>query len=69
MPNPSEMERTRTDNFDELEYWKDQLRPGGIHGKETKEFILGKLHAAAAVRGVEVPGYNTDAFRKFLNEA
>lgn len=66
MPNVSELERVRTDDFDEFDYWKEQLR-SGIHGKETKNFLLRELRAAANRRGVVVPGYNTTEFKEFLN--
>jgi hypothetical protein len=66
MPNVSELERIRTDIFDEFDYWKEQLR-SGIHGKETKEYLLRELRAAASRKGIAVPGYNTPDFKEFLS--
>jgi hypothetical protein len=56
-----------TKDFDELEYWRSQLR-GGIHGKDTKAYILRELIAAANRRGIIVPGYNSSEFAAWLNE-
>lgn len=54
------------DTFDELQYWKDQIRDG-VHGKDTKEYILRELRAAANRRGIIVPGYNTKEFMEFVH--
>jgi hypothetical protein len=52
--------------FDELKYWKSQLRKD-IHGKDTKMWLLRELTAAANRRGIIVPAYNSDEFTAFLH--
>lgn len=60
-----EEEEMKKDTFDELEYWKSQIR-SGIHGKDTKEYILRELRAAANRRGLVVPAYNSSEFHAFI---
>jgi hypothetical protein len=57
----------KKDTFDELEHWKNQLRHG-IHGKETKQYILRELTACANRRGIIVPAYNSTEFHDWLNK-
>lgn len=59
--NPSEYQRLQ----EELAYWKEQLRYG-IHGKDTKEYILKNLRDVAKPLGIRVPDYNTTEFGEFL---
>ena len=61
MPNPN----VESAKFDELEYWKEQLRHG-IHSKATKEYILRQIREMAARAGERVPAYNTTDFYNWL---